>query len=246
MKKFTAIVVGAGSRGTSYSKHMRNLADKYNIVGVAEPIDTRRNNVKNMFDIPDENCYTDYKDILAKPKFADIAIISTQDSMHVPPALMAIEKGETETVATKCFFMGIFHDVPEAFTRDIPSPIKDKIPGFRKLTEEYELLTMEKYVYPYLSEESANALKTVMFEDAENAQYKKLMKGADYMSAVSEIWRQLKAGSRDDSIVVSMNKHQKKFESGRAEYTEGAKELLEWMLKFANGLNLCSDEEIFD
>lgn len=93
MKKFTAIVVGAGSRGTSYSKHMRNLADKYNIVGVAEPIDTRRNNVKNMFDIPEENCYTDYKDILAKPKFADIAIISTQDSMHVFPALMAIEKG---------------------------------------------------------------------------------------------------------------------------------------------------------
>jgi threonine dehydrogenase-like Zn-dependent dehydrogenase len=93
MKKFTAIVVGAGSRGTSYSKHMRNLADKYNIVGVAEPIDTRRNNIKNMFDIPDKNCYTDYKDILAKPKFADIAITSTQDSMHVPPALMAIEKG---------------------------------------------------------------------------------------------------------------------------------------------------------
>lgn len=93
MKKFTAIVCGAGSRGTSYSKHMKNLPEKYNIVGVAEPIDTRRNNIKNMFDIPEENCYLDYKDILAKPKMADIAIIATQDNMHVEPALMAIEKG---------------------------------------------------------------------------------------------------------------------------------------------------------
>lgn len=160
--------------------------------------------------------------------------------------LMALEKGETETVATKCFFMGIFHDVPEAFTRDIPSPIKDKISGFRDLTEKYELLMMEKHVYPFISKESADKLRAIMFEDTDNAQYKKLMKGADYMSAISEIWRQLKAGSRDDSIVVSMNKHQEKFLSGKAEYTETTKELLEWMLKFANGLNLCSDDEIFD
>ena len=93
MKKFTAIVCGAGSRGTSYSKHMKNHPEMYNIVGVAEPIDTRRNNIKNMFDIPEENCFTDYKDILSKPKMADIAIISTQDNMHTAPALMAIEKG---------------------------------------------------------------------------------------------------------------------------------------------------------
>lgn len=93
MKKFTAIVCGAGQRGTSYSRHMKNLAEKFDIVGVAEPIETRRNNIKDMFNIPEENCYLDYKDILSKPKMADIAIIATQDNMHTPPALMAIEKG---------------------------------------------------------------------------------------------------------------------------------------------------------
>lgn len=152
--------------------------------------------------------------------------------------LMALEKGETETVATKCFFMGIFHDVPEAFTRDIPSPIKDKIPGFRELTEKYELQMMEKYVYPFVSETTSNALKEVMFEDEENFKFKKLMKGADYMSAVSEIWRQLKAGTRDDSFVEALKGHARKFEAPIAELTPNTKELLDWMMEFAECLKL--------
>ena len=152
--------------------------------------------------------------------------------------LMALEKGETEAVATKCFFMGIFHDVPEAFTRDIPSPIKDKIPGFRELTEKYELIVMEENVYPLLSKPAANALRSVMFEDSENAEFKKLMKGADYMSAVSEIWRQLKAGTRDDSFMFALKGHVRKFESGVAELTPNTKELLDWMMEFAERLKL--------
>lgn len=150
--------------------------------------------------------------------------------------LMALERGELETVATKCFFMGIFHDVPEAFTRDIPSPIKDKIPGFRDLTEQYELQMMEKHVYPKVSEVAADALKGVMFEDAENAEFKKLMKGADYMSAVSEIWRQLKAGTRDNSFFEALGRHEVKFASGIASLTPSTKALLDEMLAFADKL----------
>ncbi len=153
--------------------------------------------------------------------------------------LMALEKGETESVATKCFFMGIFHDVPEAFTRDIPSPIKDEIPGFRELTEKYELQMMKEHVYPFLSETTADALREVMFENDHNAEFKKMMKGADYMSAVSEIWRQLKAGTRDESFIDSIERHQKKFESNSvAELTPNTKELLDWMIRFANRLKL--------
>ena len=152
--------------------------------------------------------------------------------------LMSIEKGLSETIATKCFFMGIFHDIPETFTRDIPSPIKDKIPGFRELTEKYELIVMEKNVYPLLSETTAKALRKVMFEDADNAEFKKLMKGADYMSAVSEIWRQLKAGTIDNWFFEAMRGHVKKFESGIAELTPNTKELLDWMVDFANRVEI--------
>lgn len=152
---------------------------------------------------------------------------------------MALEKGENEEIATKCFFMGIFHDVPEAFTRDIPSPIKDKIHGFRKLTEEYELSMMEQKVYPFLPKEVAEALKSVMFEDESNQSFKKLMKGADYMSAVSEIWRQLKAGTRDDSFVEALNGHVQKLNDSKiAELTTSTKMLLDEIADFANRIEM--------
>jgi len=152
--------------------------------------------------------------------------------------MMALENGETEIIATKCFFLGVFHDVPETFTRDIPSPVKDKISGFRELTEKYELLQMDKEVYPFVSEHMKKALKEVMFEDSENGSFKSLMKGADYMSAVIEIWRQLKAGTRDDSFITAIIGHGEKFDSGIAEITPLAREIFNKIMKYANKLNL--------
>ena len=43
--------------------------------------------------------------------------------------------------------MGILHDVAETWTTDIPSPIKDRILGFRKATEEYEIKMLEQELY---------------------------------------------------------------------------------------------------
>ncbi|MBO5213508.1 MAG: Gfo/Idh/MocA family oxidoreductase [Clostridia bacterium] len=93
MKKFTAVIIGAGNRGTAYAKHMKELSEKFDVVGVADPIEARRNKIKDWFSIPEENCYLGYQEILAQPKMADIAVIATQDNMHTEPALMAIEKG---------------------------------------------------------------------------------------------------------------------------------------------------------
>ena len=152
--------------------------------------------------------------------------------------LMALEKGKTEELATKCFFMGIFHDVPEAFTKDIPSPVKDKIPGFRSLTEKYEMQKMEEFFYPCVSEKVQEAVKELMsMHDSDNS-IRALIKGADYMSAVSEIWRQLKAGTRDEAFISSIDVHTEKFNTGIAEFTPSTKELYDWMVKYANELNL--------
>ena len=169
---------------------------------------------------------------------ADCSVLGHLFDTAVFAYLMALEKGESEAVAAKCFFMGIFHDVPEEFTHDIPSPIKDKIPGFRKLTEDYELQMMEKHIYPLVSQEAAKALREIMFENEENAEFKKLMKGADYMSAISEIWRQLKAGTRDESFVSALQGQVSKFKTGVAEITPNTKKLMDGIVKYANGLNL--------
>ena len=92
MKELKVILIGAGNRGKMY---VRKMAKKggFKIVGVAEPIDDRRNFVKETYGIPEENCYTTWEDILARPKFADIAIVSTSDALHYEPAMKAIGLG---------------------------------------------------------------------------------------------------------------------------------------------------------
>ncbi len=93
MKTLTAIIIGCGSRGTSYATQMQKLDKKYKVVGIAEPVENRRENIKQMHNIPAENCYNSWEEILAQPKMADIAVICTLDDMHYEPAMKAIELG---------------------------------------------------------------------------------------------------------------------------------------------------------
>ncbi|MBR7165830.1 MAG: Gfo/Idh/MocA family oxidoreductase, partial [Clostridia bacterium] len=73
MKKITAVIIGAGSRGKAYAKQMKLHPEKYQVVGVAEPIEARRSEIREMYDIPEENCFADYKELLSKPKMASLA-----------------------------------------------------------------------------------------------------------------------------------------------------------------------------
>ena len=93
MKKYSVIIIGAGNRGTNYSRKLDALRDRYQVVAVAEPYAGRRNYVKDMFDLPEEMCFTSWQELLAKPKMADIAIIATMDAEHYAPAMKAIELG---------------------------------------------------------------------------------------------------------------------------------------------------------
>lgn len=93
MKQYSAILIGAGLRGAIYTKIMLECKDKFNVIGVAEPIEDRRNKVKIRHNISDDMCFNSWEEILSKPKMADLAIITTMDDMHYEPAMKAIELG---------------------------------------------------------------------------------------------------------------------------------------------------------
>ncbi len=94
MKKLKVILLGAGSRGLKYAKHMKDdMPGCFEIVAVAEPIESRRKEIQEQYDIPDSMCFSHWKDVLAKPKMADIAVIATMDQDHLVPAEKAIELG---------------------------------------------------------------------------------------------------------------------------------------------------------
>lgn len=90
----TIAVIGAGQRGEMYARRAKALcSDSFKIVAVAEPIKSRRDNVKNQHNIPDEMCFEGWEQLLAQPKLADIVIIATMDRDHYAPTMAAIQKG---------------------------------------------------------------------------------------------------------------------------------------------------------
>ena len=76
MKKLKVIVMGAGMRGKGYTDIMAKHPDKFEVVGVAEPVEDKREYIRKLHNIPPENCFDTWEKILDVPKFADIAIIS--------------------------------------------------------------------------------------------------------------------------------------------------------------------------
>lgn len=91
MKKVKVILIGAGDRGTTYTDIMADLPEQFQVVAVAEPVDDRREHVKELHNIPDDMCFDDYKPLLALGKIADLAVIATMDRDHFKPAMMAID-----------------------------------------------------------------------------------------------------------------------------------------------------------
>ncbi len=90
MEKVKVVLIGAGLRGMGYARKMAELPEKFEIVAVAEPLVTRREYVKNLFNIPSDMCFDDYKPLLDLGKIADVALICTQDRQHFEPAMKAI------------------------------------------------------------------------------------------------------------------------------------------------------------
>lgn len=90
MKKIKVILIGAGNRGTTYTDVMAAMPEKFEVVAVAEPIESRREYIKNKHNIKDDMCFDDYKPLLALGKIADAALIATMDRDHFEPAMQAI------------------------------------------------------------------------------------------------------------------------------------------------------------
>ena len=93
MEPLKVVLLGAGNRGIRYATHMAEMPDKYKIVAVADPAESRRRTIQEMFDIPESGLYRSWEEILNQPKMADICVIALVDDMHYYPALKAIEQG---------------------------------------------------------------------------------------------------------------------------------------------------------
>ena len=84
-KVLKVILIGAGNRGETYTDIMAQMSDKFKVIAVAEPIESRRNNIQKKHQIADNLCFEDWKPLLDLGKIADVAVISTMDKHHLEP-----------------------------------------------------------------------------------------------------------------------------------------------------------------
>lgn len=93
MKTYSVIIIGAGCRGGMYADLMAGHPDKYRVVGVAEPIDGRREALRTRLNLDPSMCFHSWEDVMARPKMADLLVIATPDEMHYHPSMQAIALG---------------------------------------------------------------------------------------------------------------------------------------------------------
>jgi len=60
------------------------------------------------------------------------------------------------------FFCALFHDFPEALTRDIISPVKYSVSGLDDIISEFEIKMIEEEILPYLPEGLINEFKYLL------------------------------------------------------------------------------------
>lgn len=87
-------ICGLGNRGKDTYAAISELMDgRMAIVAIADPIEEKRAYVKERYGVPQEMCFETGEEMFKKERLADVALICTQDQLHVRHAVAALERG---------------------------------------------------------------------------------------------------------------------------------------------------------
>ena len=124
------------------------------------------------------------------------------------------------------FFTGLFHDLPEALTRDIIAPIKHGVAGLDEILKEYENMLIEEKILPLLPKKIQKELKILITDEFANKLitehgYKKvdvaedllgtkgidgsLIKAADHFGAFIEALMSIKHGIKSPELINAVD-----------------------------------------
>lgn len=130
------------------------------------------------------------------------------------------------------FFGGLFHDLPEAVTRDIISPVKTSSKELDELIKVIEIEMAESEIYPLLEKEWIDEIKYFTIDEFENKIYQnnpkiindfdefntkfdsdefkpydgKTIRAADHLAAFLEVWHSCNAGIKTDEMSSAAHK----------------------------------------
>ncbi len=132
------------------------------------------------------------------------------------------------------FFTGLFHDLPEALTRDIITPVKQGVAGLDKILKEYENMLIEEKILPLVPKKLQQELKMLITDEFANKiitnnGYKtvdtaedlfenkgidgKLIKIADHLGAFIEALMSVKHGIKSVELENAVKNLSKKYQN---------------------------------
>ena len=98
MSAISAVIFGAGGRGRAYGKFALAHPQDLKVVAIADPQAERRQKMAAEHNIPPENCFESWEEVIAAGiaaggKLADTVINCTMDRMHTESTLASLEAG---------------------------------------------------------------------------------------------------------------------------------------------------------
>lgn len=81
------LIIGAGSRGSTYASYAQEFPDQARVVGVAEPRAPWRHRLAEAHRITGNRVVEDWRMLADRPRFADAVVIATPDALHAEPAI---------------------------------------------------------------------------------------------------------------------------------------------------------------
>jgi predicted dehydrogenase len=93
LKSVEYLIVGAGSRGTTYGEYALAHPEQARVVGVAEPREFFRERMARRHHIAPERTLSHWQQLAELPKCADAVVIATPDAQHLEPAIAFAQKG---------------------------------------------------------------------------------------------------------------------------------------------------------
>jgi predicted dehydrogenase len=87
------LIVGAGSRGSTFADWVRRHPDDARVVAVAEPRAAYRDRLAKEHGIPPERCFAGWREAAVAGRIADAVVIATLDRDHVEPTVEFAAQG---------------------------------------------------------------------------------------------------------------------------------------------------------
>ena len=183
------------------------------------------------------------------PRVPETSVLGHMLFVAIVSFFLTKEYGASENKFYYNFFAGLFHDLPEALTRDIIAPVKHGVTGLDEILKEYEKMIIEEKIIPLVPKHLQSELKMFITDEFANKLitdkgYKKikevskdlgidgsLVKVADHFAAFVEAVMSINYGIKSPELLNAVEVLEKKYEKEKIFNIELEKYFKEEFLK---------------